>query len=102
MSLLLDILIIRELGIGGARVRVKPFRWVRFCRATRLLFEIRSPRGHFPPNDLNLVKNEQIGAVELKDRTMSRIWVQHDVEMWKTEESTVAPNLIPHEHLCCL
>jgi hypothetical protein len=63
VSSLLDLLVVRELGIGGARVRAKPFRRVQLRRTTRPLREAGSPRDHFLTNDLGSVENEQIWAV---------------------------------------
>jgi hypothetical protein len=64
MSSLLDLLVVRELGIGGAGVRAKPFRRVQLRRTARPLLEAGSPRDHFLTNDLDSVENEQIWAID--------------------------------------
>jgi hypothetical protein len=64
MSSLREVLIVRELGIGGAGVRAKPFRRARFRRTTGPLLEARPPSGHVLPNNLDPIKNKQIGAVD--------------------------------------
>ena len=38
----------------------------------------------------------------LKDRTVSHIWVECDVNVPEAKESTIFPNLIAHEYLCGL
>lgn len=59
----------REPGVGGTRAGAEPLRRVRFCRTAGPFFETRPRRDQIFPNDLNLVENKQIGAVDITAST---------------------------------
>jgi len=84
-SLLESIFIIRESSIGGAQVGAELLRCIQFCRAARPLFETRSQRGHPLCNNLNPVKNGQVGTID-KAASADIILVPH---RWHTQNFVV-------------
>ena len=82
MFSLLEILIVREPGVGGTGFGAEPFGWARFCRATGPLFETRPQRDRILPNDLNPIKDEQIRSVDKVAGRDIEPWVI-DVSCWR-------------------
>ena len=51
-------------GVGWTGVRAESFRRIRFCGAARPLLEARPLKDHILSDNLNPVKDKQIGAID--------------------------------------